>query len=197
MKKFLIILLLTAYAGVQAQDDLSFFRLDTLHSKIYWRCDKHKGTVKFLDGGLVLEKDAVLAGKFIIDVRTLKDSDMSTKKYGTAVLILENTLKNEFLEVEKYPLAVFDLQEVKHLQGNEYELTGDLTLHGTTICLSFKATVDFESDVIKLKSEKFTIDRTDWGIYRMSPKRPYSDDENGWTVPDKVEIKIDLILKKE
>jgi len=69
------------------------------------------------------------------------------------------------------------LQEVTHIQANEYKLTGDFNLHGNTICINFVATIDFEEEPIKLKSEKFIIDRTDWGVYRMSPKRPYSDDE--------------------
>jgi len=197
MKKILIIFILMINAGVQAQEDYAFYRLDTLHSKIFWRCDKHKGTLKLMEGGLVVDNDSIVAGKFIIDMHKIKDSDMSTKQYGTAVLILENTLKNEFFEVEKYPLAVFDLQEIKHLQGKEYELTGDFTLHGHTVCIRFKAMINLGKETIKLKSEKFTIDRTDWGIYRMSPKRPYQDDENGWTVPDEVDIQIDLILKKE
>jgi len=197
MKKILIIFILMVNAGVQAQEDYAFYRLDTLNSTIYWRCDKHKGTLKLLDGGLVVNNDSIVAGKFVIDMHKIKDSDMSTKQYGTAVLILENTLKNEFFEVEKYPLALFDLQEIKHLQGKEYELTGDFTLHGNTLCVTFKATIDLKGDLIKLKSEKFSIDRTDWGIYRMSPKRPYSDDENGWTVPDEIEVQIDLQLKKE
>jgi len=48
-----------------------------------------------------------------------------------------------------------------------------------------------------LKSEKFTIDRTDWGVYRMSPKRPYQDDENGWTVPDEIELHLEIKTLKD
>jgi len=47
-----------------------------------------------------------------------------------------------------------------------------------------------------LESETFKIDRTDWGIYRLSPKRPYPDDEHGWTVPDTVEITVKLRFHK-
>jgi len=197
MKKIFIILFFLGFAQIQAQEDYTFYRVDTLNSKIYWKCDKHNGLLKLRDGGFVLKNDSIVAGKFILDMRTIKDLDMDPKQYGTAVLILENTLKNEFFEVKKYPFAVFDLQEIKHLQAGQYELTGDFTLHGNTVCVTFKATIDFSGDTISLKSEKFDLDRTDWGIYRMSPKRPYSDDDNGWTVSDKLSIQLELILKKE
>jgi polyisoprenoid-binding protein YceI len=200
MKKRLLYFLLWINAGfaLQAQSpELNFYRADTLSSNLSWKCDKHNGTVKLRDGGFILEAENIVAGKFIIDMKTIKDSDMDPKQFGTAVLILENTIKNEFFEVEKYPYAIFDLVSVKHLQANEFELTGDFTMHGNKICLSFKAEIKQDAHDMTFKSERFAIDRTDWGVYRMSPKRPYSDDENGWTVPDKVEIQINLKLQKE
>ncbi len=197
MKKFLFILLIiNALEGLQAQQ-YSFFRADTLVSNLLWKCDKHNGTVKLRDGGFVLEGNQIVAGKFIVDLHTIKDVDMNPKQFGTAVLILENTIKNEFFEIEKYPFAVFDLVDIRHLKADTYELTGDFTLHGNTLCLTFQASIRQDLQDITLKSERFTIDRTDWGVYRMSPKRPYSDDENGWTVPDKIEIEINLKLQKE
>jgi len=138
-----------------------------------------------------------VGGRFIIDMNSIKDLDMDPKQFGTAVMILENTLKNEFFEVKKYPFAIFDLQEIEHLSGNYYQLTGDFTLQGITNCISFKAKIDIDDEKLHLLSDTFSIDRTDWGIYRMSPKRPYSDDENGWTVPDKINLKIDLTAKPE
>jgi len=198
MKKILFTVLVLILFSAQAQSDLLFYRVDTLSSKIFWKCDKHDGTIKLKDGGFVTDtKQQILGGKFIIDMHSIKDLDMDPKQFGTAVLIFENTLKNEFFGADKYPYALFDLQQIKHLTGNTYELTGDFTLHGITNCIQFKADITFKGNVLKMKSERFAIDRTDWGIYRMSPKRPYPDDENGWTVPDKIEIQIDLKAVKE
>jgi hypothetical protein len=68
-------------------------------------------------------------------------------------------------------------------------------MHGQTVCISFPAKVDASRNEIKLTSDRFYIDRTDWGIYRLSPQRPYPDDDHGWTVPDTVAIKVDVLLK--
>ncbi len=201
MKKFLYILFLffffTGFITRAQQDKFSFFRVDTIKSKINWKCDKHNGLIKLKAGGFVLEDKMPVGGLFVIDMHSIKDLDMDPKQYGTAVMIFENTLKNEFFEADKYPYAYFDLQEVTQLHDDWFQLTGDFTLHGITNCISFKAYITVEGDVLKMSSEKFSIDRTDWGIYRMSPKRPYQDDENGWTVPDKIDIKIELQAKHE
>jgi len=186
------------FTGLTRAQDLRFYRVDTLSSKVFWQCDKHNGIIKLKDGGFVIDKNLQpVGGRFIIDMSTIKDLDMDPKRFGTAVMILENTLKNEFFEIKKYPFAVFDLQKIAHLSGNYYQLTGDFTLRGITICLSFKAKINIDDEKLHLLSDTFSIDRTDWGVYRMSPKRPYSDDENGWTVPDKINLRIDLTAMPE
>ena len=196
MKKIIIILALFFATQLQAQT-YDFYRVDPHQSMVYWKCDKHNGQLNLKDGGFVVENRSIQKGLFYLDMQSIKDLDMSPKQFGTAVTILENTLKNEFFEVEKYPVAVFDMQEVLPLKDGTYQITGDFTLHGITNCVSFIASIKIDGDTLHFTSETFKIDRTDWGIYRMSPKRPYSDDENGWTVPDTLEIRIKLTAKKE
>jgi polyisoprenoid-binding protein YceI len=179
------------------QTDFHFYAADTLHSKIYWKCDKHKGTFKLKKGGFVTYKGKIVDGLFFIDLHSMKDLDMDKKTYGTAVMILENTLKNEFLEVEKYPYSYFRLESLKHIKNNLYQVVGDFTLHGITNCIEFTAQIDYSGNKIHFVSKPFVIDRSEWGVYRMSPTRFYSDDENNWTVPDEVEIKIDITAIKE
>ncbi len=200
MKKFLYLILFSAglfVYKIQAQNYF-FYKVDTLQSKVFWKCDKHNGLIKLKDGGFVIDKKLKpVAGTFIIDMHRIKDLDMDSKQYGTAVMIFENTLKNEFFEADKYPYAIFKLEEIQQLPDEWYKLTGDFTMHGITNCISFKAQIKIEKNNLTMTSEKFSIDRTDWGIYRMSPKRPYTDDQNGWTVPDQIDLKIELKAKRE
>ena len=184
--------------NVWAQDsECSFFRLDTLQSKILWKCDKHSGSIKLVDGGFVLQKDSIETGLFYIDMHSIKDLDMSAKEYGTAVMILENTLKDEFFEDKKFPFSAFKLISIKQIENNRYQVSGDFTMHSITNCITFNAQITVENDELIMTSDSIVLDRSDWGVYRMSPQRPYSDEENGWTVPDKIEIKIEIITKKE
>lgn len=198
MKKFLFLLIILQNVLLFSQEDkFAFYAVDTTKSIIHWKCDKHKGIFRLSKGGFVTYKDQIIDGLFFIDLHSMKDLDMDKKIYGTAVMILENTLKNEFLEVKKYPLSYFRLEEIKHLNGNVYQVIGDFTLHGITNCIQFKAKIDFQKSLINFVSEPFIIDRSEWGIYRMSPTSFYSDDENNWTVPDEVEIKIEITARKE
>ena len=200
MKKLIFfVLLITLFVSkALAQDnEWSFFRTDTLQSKVLWKCDKHNGSIKLVDGGFVLQNDTIKTGLFYIDMHSIKDLDMSAKEYGTAVMIFENTLKDEFFEDKKFPFSAFKLISVKKIEKNRYKVTGDFTMHGITNCITFNAQITIEKDEVKMTSDSIVLDRTDWGVYRMSPQRPYSDEENGWTVPDKIEIKIEIITKIE
>jgi polyisoprenoid-binding protein YceI len=200
MKKLMLSLLLISFSilNVWAQNsENTFFRLDTLQSKILWKCDKHSGSIKLVDGGFVLQKDSIETGLFYIDMHSIKDLDMSTKEYGTAIMILDNTLKDEFFEDKKFPFSAFKLISIKQIENNRYQVSGDFTMHGITNCITFNAQITVENDELIMTSDSIVLDRTDWGVYRMSPQRPYSDEENGWTVPDKIEIKIEIITKRE
>jgi len=195
---FYLLIILFISNNIWAQkNNYSFFKADTLQSTILWKCDKHDGKINLSKGGFVTSEKQIEAGLFYIDMRSIKDLDMDTKTYGTAVLILDNTLKNDFFNIKKYPSANFKIVNIEKITTNKYKVTGDLNLHGVTNCLAFDASVLIKKNEIIMSSDNIVLDRTDWGIYRMSPQRPYSDDENGWTVPDKIEIKIKIIAKKE
>ena len=79
---------------------------------------------------------------------------------------LEKHLRDEdFLHVDKYPTSTFSLISVADKPSGEstHEVTGDLTMKGTTKRISFPAKVEL-SDVSAKASASFKIDRTDFGI---------------------------------
>lgn len=45
----------------------------------------------------------------------------------------------DFFEVEKYPIITFKSTKIEHIEDNEYKVTGDLTLHGVSKQVVFKA----------------------------------------------------------
>jgi len=44
---------------------------------------------------------------------------------------------NDFLEVDKYPEITFTSTAIKHVGGNDFEVTGDLTIKGVTKSVTF------------------------------------------------------------
>jgi len=56
-----------------------------------------------------------------------------TKSINTQVTPRDNHLRSaDFFDVEKYPALTFKSTSIKKLKDGNYELTGDLTIHGTT-----------------------------------------------------------------
>ncbi len=90
-------------------------------------------------------------------------------------------MRNEHLQSDmwfntaKFPKATFETTTVKHVKGDEYQVTGKLTLHGVTRTITTTATVRYlpESDatrkamfmgnVVDLKC-RFQVKLADYGI---------------------------------
>ncbi len=88
-------------------------------------------------------------------------------------------MRNEHLQGEKwldtarFPEITFRSTAVKHLQGDEYEITGDFAMHGVTRSVIAKAVVQFRDDEKSAKvlggpavkvAATFSIKLSDFGI---------------------------------
>jgi polyisoprenoid-binding protein YceI len=47
----------------------------------------------------------------------------------------------DFFDVDNYPTIAFDSTRIEHIDGGDYEVTGDLRMHGETHPVTLKATV--------------------------------------------------------
>lgn len=87
---------------------------------------------------------------FIVDLASIE----------TGVPLRDEHMRSEgWLNTAKFPEAKLVTTKVKHLKGDEYQVTGNLTLHGVTKSISTKAKVRYlaESDLTKSKGFKGDI----------------------------------------
>jgi polyisoprenoid-binding protein YceI len=70
---------------------------------------------------------------------------------------------DDFFSVEKHPVSKFEIKDVKHKSGNQYTLTGDLTIKDITHPVSFDAAVDVKDKQLTAKG-KMEVDRTLYDI---------------------------------
>ncbi|WCC45214.1 YceI family protein [Tenacibaculum finnmarkense] len=107
---------------------------------------------------------------------------------------LENHLKGaDFFDVEKFPTAKFEVSS-SELKGGKLQVTGNLTLRGTTKSITIPATVTQNKGMATFKSAVFSIDRTDFGVTYKSKKIDAALKDK--FINDLLEISFDIKAKK-
>ena len=72
----------------------------------------------------------------------------------------------DFFDTREYPKAKFESTSIK-AEGDEHTITGNLTLMKETKEISFPAKIEVVDGKLTL-SAKFTIDRTEFGMTKMT-----------------------------
>lgn len=141
--------------------------LSVFESKLTWKGfkkigEKHEGSLKLAKGQIVTKGNEIVGGEFIFDLQSIENSDIPKDSEYNAKLV--NHLKSEdFFDVSKYPQAKFVITSAKKLSGDEYELTGKLTIKDQTFDHTIKAKISWGSDVVRAEGST-TVDRTKYGI---------------------------------
>ena len=99
---------------------------------------------------------------------------------------------NDFLEVEKYPEITFTSTSVAHEGGNDFEITGDLTIKGVTKSVTFP--LEFQGEAkdpfgnTRVGFEGSTqIVRSDYGITFNAAL-----ETGGVLVSDKITLELEI-----
>ena len=151
---------LISIAGVAAP---KIVNLNKTTSSIAWLAKKvtgeHNGTVGISAGALNVDGNKLIGGNFTIDLKTIKDLDITDAGYNQKFIS-----SGDFFEVEKFPTASFVITKVA---GNQ--VTGNLTVKGITKSITFPAEIAVKGGKVTAKAN-ITIDRTDFNIRYGSKK---------------------------
>lgn len=154
---------------------------------------EHNGNIQLSKGEIQVDNESITTGYIDIDMASIKDLDMPPSDGGKD---LEEHLKsNDFFATDKFPMARFEITKSEKIKdartgGPNFDITGNLTIKGTTNSLSFPATITFNENGIQAKA-KFKFDRTKWNIHYNSGK-VFSDVGDG-AISDAIAIELDLI----
>jgi len=157
-------------------------------SQLEWFCDKHTGIVLLKEGELQTENGKLSGGSFIIEMDSIYDIDIENNLMrGT----LENILRSEdFFDVKKYPQSEFNITEINNEQGNIFHIKGNLKIKSIEKPVAFKCIINISGDTLLAQTEKFIINRTDWGIIHMS--KSHQKSENEFVFTDSLQFIINL-----
>jgi polyisoprenoid-binding protein YceI len=154
---------LITFSGVAAPKVVN---LNKSASSIAWLAKKvtgeHNGTVGISAGALNVDGNKLIGGNFTIDLKTIKDLDLTDPAYNQK--LIGHLSSGDFFEVEKFPTATFVITKVT---GNL--VTGNLTAKGITKSITFPAEITVKGGKVTAKAN-ITIDRTDFNIRYNSKK---------------------------
>ncbi|MES2522747.1 MAG: YceI family protein [Gemmatimonadota bacterium] len=94
---------------------------------------------------------------------------------------------DDFLAVDKFPTITFKSVEVKKSGESKLDITGDLTVRGTTKRVVVPATLVFYEGTTGRFRGHFAINRKDYGIAYNSAVNP---------IQDEVQVQWDIALKQ-
>jgi polyisoprenoid-binding protein YceI len=153
-----------------------------------------KGTFSISEGSIKTTDNVVTNGDFTLSVSTL-DIDVTSVDNEEEKGKLEGHLKSaDFFNDSLYPTLKFEITEVTSEYSADStfssKLTGNLTLLDSTKSVTFFANVSADENTVSVKSENFSIDRTQWGLVYGSEGLENAMISNG------VDLEIDVTLNK-
>ncbi len=148
------------------------YAVNTAKSVVNWAAKKplidgyiNSGTIQVMAGTVTVAAGGT-TGSFTMDMNTL-DVGLTAKKPGQEGKLEEHLKGERFFNVAAFPTATFVITRVTPVATPTIEkthtLTGDLTMKGQTVSVTFPAVIYAEDGVLVARATA-DIDRTKWGI---------------------------------
>ena len=177
--------------AVASSEDATVIAVNAESSIVTWVGSKpagqHNGTINIKSGEISVKGTKIVAGKFTIDITSLKDIDMAGSKGASD--LEGHLMSDDFFDAANHPEATFEVTGVSAYNAanleadkDEYQtdfapaklseivvdnpthfISGNLTMRGTTKNITFPAAVSIDNGVIKAIAN-FNIYRTEWGL---------------------------------
>lgn len=140
------------------------------NSTVAWRAS-HLGGVQKRFGKVALANakfsvnKGLLANAYVqiaMNTLTVENFETGSEEIGKLTGHLKSA---DFFNIDTYPTVTFELTKTEKLKGSfNSRLTGNLTILNVTKSVSFNANTVVSEKSVNLKSEDFTVNRTDWGL---------------------------------
>ena len=200
------------------------YTVDVASSSVSWigskPVGKHDGIIPLKDGSFKVENGNIVGGSVIINVAGIQNKDLSEDSEMQAKLV--GHLKSaDFFAADEFPTAEFVVTSVETYSSSEmiedkeeiefeykpasasehmvasptHKITGNLTMRGTTLSVSFPASVSMENGTIKAQA-KFNIDRTRWGL-KYGEEATITEKAKDKFIYNTVNVGFDLVASAE
>ena len=170
-----------------------YFIIDTKESVVAWKGSsvhgKHEGYVYISKGELMIANGQLMGGTVEIDMSTIEGPDHRSDNN-----LISHLKDPDFFDVKKFPFSTIEITKVDSINDESKRVTGNLTIKGTTLPVTFPTSIEVKGEVVKANG-KLVIDRTQWGIRYKSGK--FYDNLADQTISDSIEFQIKIVAKKQ
>lgn len=191
MKKLIQVLSLAMCLGIcQVGLSQESKTVDVANSTVTWTGGKivggdHSGTVQLTSGNLTFADGNYIGGSFVVDMTSLKNTDLSGEMAGK----LEGHLKSDdFFGVDQHPTATVKITNIGQ-NRDSYTVTADVTIKGVTESVKFDASMNSQSANATIK-----LDRTKFGVKYGSSS--FFDNLGDKAISNDFTLEVSLALEK-
>ncbi len=193
MKRIFVILITALFTVtvLQAQKKLV---ADVNSTVIDWKGDKivgsfHVGTIALKSGWLTLEGKTVTGGEFLVDMTSIRNSDVKDEKMNERLV---GHLKSEdFFGVEKYPHSKLVITEGAKNADGKILFKGNLTIKEATHPVEFTATESKNGNTVTYVAAIY-FDRSLYDVRFGSGKFFSNLGDNA--INDEIKLNVKLVL---
>lgn len=165
-------------------------QIDIDNSNIKWTGKEittkiHYGSLKFIKGEILFEKNKIVSGEFIVDMTTLNVEDLT----GSSKNYLEKHLRsNDFFSVKKHNQSSLIITDSKLIESNKYMVNGILKIKGIENNISFVMNKVDDSSI----NSNLTFDRTKYDVRYRSGN--FFQNLGDKLIYDDIELEVSLTL---
>jgi polyisoprenoid-binding protein YceI len=198
IKSFLIMSISTSAVVASDPTHTDTYSVNTDNSKVEWFAEKvtgkHNGEVN-VKSGKIQNNHGKLTGMVTMDMTSIAVTDLEGKYKEK----LENHLRSEdFFSVEEFGTATFNITAVEPLKnategGENFKISGDLTIKGITNPISFPANILFNGNGMTA-SGTMVVDRSKYNVRYGSPS--FFADIGDKAIYDEFKLKFSITASK-
>lgn len=170
------------------------YNVDTKATTASWLGKKvtgqHVGNINISKGNIITSHGTIIGGKIEFDMNSITNTDLTDKGYNEK--LVGHLKSDDFFGVAKFPTSTFEITKVTPKSGNDYEVTGKLTIKGTTEEITFPALIKMDANTI-VTIAKITVDRTKYNIKYGSAK--FFDKIGDKAIYDDFELNVNVVAK--
>ncbi|MEO0468042.1 MAG: YceI family protein [Bacteroidota bacterium] len=145
------------------------FQLGAESSRLAWKgtkmqgLGKHEGNIAVKTGGWQFQSGELTNGFAVFDLREINITDIPAHEIVPRRRLKAHLQSPDFFDVERFPVAWFQLTSSEHLQDDQYRLSGMLHLKGRSKTISTTAQISDNQSNMTINFS-LHLKRSDWGI---------------------------------